>query len=578
MKSSQELKLKGIPISPGILIAPVKVIRKEKVKIKEKILRSDTEIEEEINKFLNGIEELKRVLLDLRRETQEQNLKVLLDVQIAILSDQDMQRDVITYIRNKRRNAESAILYVLNLKKEALSKQESSYFAERARELERLAWDLISVINKSYTIADYNFDGIIVVESLSIEEALRIIKSSVKGVITEKGGRTEHSAIILRNFKIPAVFGIERITRLVDDNDIVILDGGRGVVIVNPMESTLQRYHLIKEGYERYESELVSEKELPAITTDGKEIGLFANIDVPEEVDELLKTGKYGIGLFRTEMIFREYAENEEAQYKIYLEIAKKIYPNSVTIRAFDIGGDKLYSDYQEENPFLGLRGIRVLLDEPAIFEKQIRAVIRANELSNIRFMLPMVATVEEVVEAKKLFIQAKKMLEKEYQKVNQPRFGVMIEIPSAVLLLEHIAEIVDFVSIGTNDLTQYTLAVDRKNQRVSKIFDHLNPAVLKLIKMTTDVCREKNILVASCGEITSDPYGVVALVGLGVDELSCPPSRIPEVKSLIRRINLQEAENIASEVIKFSGSREVKSAIKNYIKKIMPELLEFYD
>ena len=578
MKSSQELKLKGIPISPGILIAPVKVIRKEKVKIKEKILRSDTEIEEEINKFLNGIEELKRVLLDLRRETQEQNLKVLLDVQIAILSDQDMQRDVITYIRNKRRNAESAILYVLNLKKEALSKQESSYFAERARELERLAWDLISVINKSYTIADYNFDGIIVVESLSIEEALRIIKSSVKGVITEKGGRTEHSAIILRNFKIPAVFGIERITKLVDDNDIVILDGGRGVVIVNPMESTLQRYHLIKEGYERYESELVSEKELPAITTDGKEIGLFANIDVPEEVDELLKTGKYGIGLFRTEMIFREYAENEEAQYKIYLEIAKKIYPNSVTIRAFDIGGDKLYSDYQEENPFLGLRGIRVLLDEPAIFEKQIRAVIRANELSNIRFMLPMVATVEEVVEAKKLFIQAKKMLEKEYQKVNQPRFGVMIEIPSAVLLLEHIAEIVDFVSIGTNDLTQYTLAVDRKNQRVSKIFDHLNPAVLKLIKMTTDVCREKNILVASCGEITSDPYGVVALVGLGVDELSCPPSRIPEVKSLIRRINLQEAENIASEVIKFSGSREVKSAIKNYIKKIMPELLEFYD
>jgi phosphotransferase system enzyme I (PtsI) len=578
VKSSQELKLKGIPISPGILIAPVKVIRKEKVKIKEKILRSDTEIEEEINKFLNGIEELKRILLDLRRETQEQNLKVLLDVQIAILTDQDMQRDVITYIRNKRRNAESAILYVLNLKKEGLSKQESSYFAERARELERLTWDLISVINKSYTIADYNFDGIIVVESLSIEEALRIIKSSVKGVITEKGGRTEHSAIILRNFKIPAVFGIERITKLVDDNDIVILDGGKGVVIVNPMESTLQRYHLIKEGYERYESELVSEKELPAITTDGKEIGLFANIDVPEEVDELLKTGKYGIGLFRTEMIFREYAENEEAQYKIYLEIAKKIYPNSVTIRAFDIGGDKLYSDYQEENPFLGLRGIRVLLDEPAIFEKQIRAVIRANELSNIRFMLPMVATVEEVVEAKKLFIQAKKMLEKEYQKVNQPRFGVMIEIPSAVLLLEHIADIVDFVSIGTNDLTQYTLAVDRKNQRVSKIFDHLNPAVLKLIKMTTDVCREKNILVASCGEITSDPYGVVALVGLGVDELSCPPSRIPEVKSLIRRINLQEAENIASEVIKFSSSREVKSAIKNYIKKIMPELLEFYD
>jgi len=578
VKSSQELKLKGIPISPGILIAPVRVIRKEKIKIKEKILKSEREIEEEIQKFHTGVEELKRILLDLKKETQEENLKVLLDIQITILSDEEMQRDIITFIRNKRKNVESAIQYVLNSRKEALLKQGSSYFAERAGELERLASDLISVINKSYTIADFNFDGIIVIESLSIDEALRIIRSNVKGVITEKGGRTEHSAIVLRNFKIPAVFGIEKITKLLEDDDIVILDGGKGVVIINPMESTLKRYQLIKIDYEKYESELVSERELPPITTDGKVIGLFANIDVPEEVEELLKTGKYGIGLFRTEMIFKEYGDNEEAQYKIYLEIARKVYPNSVTIRAFDIGGDKLYTDYQEDNPFLGLRGIRVLLDEPTLFEKQIRAVIRANELSNVRFMLPMVATVEEVVEAKKIFIQAKKVLEREYMKVNQPRFGIMVEIPSAVLLLEHIAEIIDFISIGTNDLTQYTLAVDRKNQRVSKIFDHLNPAVLKLIKIATDVCREKNILVASCGEITSDPYGVVALVGLGVDELSCPPSRIPEVKSLIRRINLQEAENIASNVVKLQNSKEVKKVIKEYIKKIMPELLEFYD
>lgn len=578
MKSSQELKLKGIPISPGILIGPVRVIRKEKIKIKEKILKSEGEIEEEIQKFLTGVEELKRILLDLKKETQEENLKVLIDVQITILSDQEMQRDIITFIRNKRKNVESAIQHVLNSRKEALLKQGSVYFAERANELERLASDLISVINKSYTIADFNFDGIIIIESLSIDEALRIIRSNVKGVITEKGGRTEHSAIILRNFKIPAVFGIEKITKLLEDNDVVILDGGKGVVIINPMDSTLERYNLIKRDYEKYESELVSERELPAITTDGKEIGLFANIDVPEEVQELLKIGKYGIGLFRTEMIFREYGDNEEAQYKIYLEIARNVYPNSVTIRAFDIGGDKLYSDYQEDNPFLGLRGIRLLLDEPTLFEKQIRAVIRANELSNIRFMLPMVATVEEVVEAKKIFIQAKKVLEREYQKVNQPRFGIMVEIPSAVLLLEHIAEIVDFISIGTNDLTQYTLAVDRKNQRVSKIFDHLNPAVLKLIKIATEVCREKNILVASCGEIASDPYGVVVLVGLGVDELSCPPSRIPEVKSLIRRINLQEAENIASNAIKLPSSKEVKKVIKEYIKKIMPELLEFYD
>ncbi|HOP32482.1 MAG TPA: phosphoenolpyruvate--protein phosphotransferase [Candidatus Hydrothermia bacterium] len=577
MRSSQELKLKGIPVSPGIVIAPVKIFKRKRAQVKERILKP-TEIEDEVSKFTKGTEKLISVLNELKMETKEENLARLLDVEISILNDTEMQNDVILLIRNKRRNAESAISSVFNNRKESLLKHESSYMRERANELERLGMDLIAMINDDYSREDFGFDGIIATESLSIEQALRIVRSNAKGVVTEVGGRTEHSALILRNFEVPTVFGIEKITKLVEDGDTMILDGGKGVVIINPMDSTLNRYFFIKSGYERYESGLASERDLPAITVDGKEIGLYANIDIPEEADRLLDLGKYGIGLFRTEMVFNEYSSDEEKQHQIYYDIAKKVYPNSVTIRSFDVGGDKFYSDYTEENPFLGLRGIRVLLEEQEVFERQIRAVIRANVHSNIRFMIPMVSNYEEVLEAKKIFLRNKKLLEKQQNNVNQPRFGVMIEVPSAVFILEHIAELVDFVSIGTNDLTQYTLAVNRKSLRVSKLFNHLHPAVLKLIQITTDICREKNIVVASCGEMASDPYGVVLLVGFGIDEISCPSSRILEVKSLIRRINLSDAEQIAAEAVKKSNHRAVKDLVGEYLKSVMPELLEFYE
>lgn len=577
MKSSQELKLKGIPVSPGIVISPVKVFKKRKFQISERII-SPHEVEKEIEKFRYGLSNFKKILEDLKAETHEENLRKLIDVQISILNSPEISRDVENLIREKRKNVESAILKVFGDLRDSLLKHKSAYMRERAKDIENLGNDLISIINGAYEKRDFAFDGIIVVENLNIEEALRILKGNVKGVVTEKGGRTEHSAIILRNFKVPAVFGIDKITKLVDDGDIVIMDGGKGVVIVNPMDSTRSRYTIIMEDFERYEKGLVVERDLPATTTDGKEIVIHANIDIPEEVDQLVKIGKYGIGLFRTEMLFSEMGHNEEAQYKLYSEIAEKIYPHSATVRAFDMGGDKLYSDYWEDNPFLGLRGIRLLLEEQEIFERQIRAVIRANSKSNLRFMIPMVSTLEEVVEAKKIFIRTKKLLEKELNSVNQPRFGVMVEVPSAALIMEQIAELVDFVSIGTNDLTQYTLAVDRKNYRVSKLFSHLHPSVLKLIKLTSDVCKRKSVLVASCGEMGSDPYGVVLLVGLGIDEISCPPSRILEVKSLIRKISLQDAEQIALEAIEKGDAKEVKNLVHNYLMKVMPEILEFYE
>ncbi len=581
MKNSQELKLKGIPVSPGITISQVKVIKKKKIKLKERILKDEIEINEEIKKFDSALEKFQEILETLKKETKEENLKKLLDFQILVLKDEELKNDVISIIKNKKRNVEFAIQTSFKARSQNLFKDGTPrYLKERASEIEQIGNDLIEIINGVYTLEDnFPIEKVIVIESLNIEEALRIVKSNIRGVITEQGGKTEHSAIILRNFKIPAVYGIEKITKLLEDDEVVILDGGKGIVIINPLDSTLERYKIIKEDYERYELGLVGEKDLPAVTTDGKEIGIFANIDLPEEIGELAKAGKVGIGLFRTEMIFKEAAYDEHYQYKIYSEIANNIYPYSVTIRAFDIGGDKVYSDYKEDNPFLGLRGIRVLLEEQEIFQKQLRAVFRANSRGNIRFMLPMITTFEEIVEAKKIFIQTKKILEKEIKTtINQPRFGIMIETPSAVLLLEHMAELIDFVSIGTNDLTQYTLAVDRKNEKVSYIFNHLNPAILKLIKLTSDICKKKNILVSTCGEIASDPYGVVLLIGLGVDEISSNPSRIPEIKSLIRRISWQEAEELASKAISLPTANEVKSLVKEYVKTKMEELLEFYD
>jgi len=576
VKSKSEIVLKGIPISPGIIIGEATVWRIGKIHVDSRKI-SVEEIEKEIELFKkvrdNLVKDLELAKVDLPEEIVK-----LIDVQISILKDVELEKQVMDLIKEKRRTAEFAIHHIIGQKAEQLEKFGTQYLKDRAQEIRKLGRDLLKGIKNLEKRKVREEDKIIVTDDVAVDEAVEILKRGVKAVIVEGGGKTSHAAIIFRDYKIIAVFGVENATKRISNGDLVIVDGAKGLVIVNPQDATLAHYKKLQEDYMKYEQGLSEIKELPAVTVDGREFVLMANIDIPEEIELVKEIGDYGVGLFRTELLFYSVKDDEERQYEIYREVAHKLYPFPLTIRAFDIGGDKAIDNYYERNPFLGLRGIRLLLQRKDLFRTQLRAIMRANDLGNIRFMIPMVCCYEEVVETKKFLLKVKKELEQEGYKFQQPKFGIMVEVPSLVFVLDKMADMLDFVSIGTNDITQYTLAVDRKNPRVSYLFSHLHPSVIHMIKLVTDVGRKKNLIVDVCGEISSDPYGIVLLVGIGVDELSLTPSLILETKKLIRNIEFKEAENIVEKALSLKTPSEVKSLVYEYLRERAPYILEFYE
>jgi len=417
---------------------------------------------------------------------------------------------------------------------------------------------------------------IVVASDLSPADTADMDKSKVLGFITETGGATSHTAIVARSLEIPAVVGVRDITKTVKTGDTIVLDGEKGIAAINPPAKVLAAYREERKNYLKKLKLLRKLKTLEAVTLDGHKIKMSANIEFPEETSVVKENNADGIGLFRSEFIYIKSLNlpGEEEQFNAYRTAIEKMSPKPVTIRTLDIGGDKFLPYFKispEQNPFLGLRAIRLSLVNINIFKTQLRAILRASAFGTVKIMFPMISTVEEIEDAKR--IVAEVMTELSEKKVpfdREIKIGIMIEVPSAALMADELAKKCDFFSVGTNDLIQYTLAVDRGNENVARYYDALNPAVLRLIKKTTESAHRNGITTSVCGEMAGTPQIAFLLAGLGVDELSVSPASILSVKQLIRRINFKDALETADAVLKMEKTGE----IRDFINKKLSELL----
>jgi phosphoenolpyruvate-protein phosphotransferase (PTS system enzyme I) len=412
---------------------------------------------------------------------------------------------------------------------------------------------------------------IVVAHDLSPADILQIDKSKVIGFITDLGGKTSHSAILARAFEIPAVVGLEQITSEVEDGETVIIDGATGIVIVNPDQQAFREYLERKQRYEYLERELLKLRDLPALTVDGHRMRLKGNIEFRDEIQAINRHGGEGVGLYRTEMLFfnRESLPCEEEQFEAYSAIVKEMAPHPVTIRTLDIGGDKLLAGQHlsdEMNPALGVRAIRLSLRDPETFKAQLRAVLRASAFGEVRIFFPMVSGLAEVRAAKVLFEEAKDELRGRHPFDENLQVGIMIEIPSAVMIADILAQEVDFFSVGTNDLIQYSLAIDRTNEHLSSLYEPLHPAVLRSLKIVVDAAHAAGIEACICGEMAGEPEYLPVLLGLGFDELSMNAVSIPRVKKILRRCSMADAKEVASRVLTYSTAAEAETYLKGEI------------
>ncbi len=579
---AKEKILRGVPASKGIGIGNGFVYEAKKVQVFQTPILS-VYLKEEVARFEKALEETKKELSEIKRRINQEigeDFGQFLDAQIMMLEDREIIESVKERIFNEKKNAEYIYHQVLSEYARRLEASNNTYFKERIIDIwdvaQRVLKNLLGLVHTSVIEAPPG--SVIIAHDLPPSEATLINPKNVSGIAMELGGRTSHTAITARALEIPAVLGIEGLLNKVSYGEKIIVDGNRGIVVVNPNPSRVKLYEAIQKKDVQIERALAPYCELPPETRDGKHIDISANIEFFAEAEHAKRYGAWGIGLFRTEFLYlaRRGSPTEEEQFRVYNALARVIKPHPVIIRTFDLGGDKIFSDYHEANPFLGWRAIRVCLREKEFFKEQLRAILRASVNRNIKIMFPMVATYEEVKRIKLILQEVKNELKaKGIEYDEEIQVGIMMETPSAALLSSYLAHEVDFFSIGSNDLTQYTLAVDRGNERISQLFDHFHPAVLRLIKEVIDAGHRGNIWVGLCGELAGDPMAIPLLVGLGIDELSMSPSAIPKAKMVLRMTTLPLCQEIAQGALDCRTALEVKRYLHRAVRKRFPKIEE---
>ena len=574
------IQLKGIAAAGGISIGPAyKLGSEEFIVLRQAIAWEDIPIqiqlfEEALIKTRREIIEMqKRISLDMGQEEAQ-----IFDAHLLVLEDRMLIEEVISRLKKEQLNVAYIFSEVLKKYISVFLKIEDEYLKERTADIndvgKRILRNLLGKEKKG--LGDIKEKAIIVAHDLSPSDTVAMHTKNVAAFVTDIGGKTSHTVIMAKSLEIPAVVGLEIVTVKVNPGDVVIVDGTSGIVIIDPDEETLNSYRQKLENLKGIAEKFLSVKDLAAVTTDGREIMINANIEFPDEVSSVKLHGSQGIGLYRTEFFYmnRKDSPTEEEHYQAYKYVAEEMNPYPVVIRTLDIGGDKFLSQFRiphEMQPFLGWRAIRFCLARPDIFKLQLRAILRASVHGNLKLMYPMISGIEELRQANLLLGEAKEELKKNGLVFNdQIEVGVMIEVPSAAMTADILAEEADFFSIGTNDLIQYSLAVDRSNEKVAYLYEPAHPAVLRLIKNIIDAAHQAKIKVAMCGEMAGDPSLALILLGLGLDEFSMPPQVIPELKYIIRAVGYKEAQEFASQAMKFTTGTQIEEFAQSKLAQIL--------
>ncbi len=573
--------LEGMGVSPGIVIAPAHRIERGEITVEpEKIDKSDVDIE--IERYKAALQKSKDQLVRIQASVAKamgESTAAIIEPQIMLMSDATVVDETIAGIKTKNLTAESAFDIVIRRAIVAMESSEDTLMAERAHDLHDVRRRVLSNLMgmAHHIIQEIPEDRVLVIQHLAPSETAQLFHNKFVGIAIEMGGTTSHVAIMTRTMEIPCVLGLPGVTGTIESGQMVIVDGTHGKVVVEPDEETLEKYRQLKEAQEKRKAWLVKFKDEPAITKDDHRISVGANMELPGEVETVLKYGAEGIGLFRTELLYTKGTKlpDEDEQTEVYQELADKIAPHPLVVRTFDIGGDKfaeILGTPFEPNPFLGWRAIRIGLSRPRVLKTQLKAVLRAAYKRNIKLMFPMVSNRDEVLQTLALLKESRDELRKHGKKAAEKvDVGIMVEIPSAAILAREMAPLLDFFSIGTNDLVQYTLAVDRGNQRVSHLYQSYNPAVLKLVKYTVDAAHFGGIWCGLCGEMAADPMATVMLIGMGLDELSVNPPAVPMVKGIIRSISIRDARRVAEECLRFSTQDDVLKFLEEKNRELLP-------
>ncbi|MCX5694213.1 MAG: phosphoenolpyruvate--protein phosphotransferase [Candidatus Omnitrophica bacterium] len=553
--------------------------KEELIISRETIAWSD--IPAQIQLFEEALIQTRREIIELQKKISTdmgQQEAQIFDAHLLVLEDRMLIEEVISRLKKEQLNVAYIFSEVLKKYISVFLKIEDEYLKERIADIsdvgKRILRNLLGKKRKG--LDDLEGRAIIVAHDISPSDTAAMHSKNVAAFVTDIGGKTSHTAIMAKSLEIPAVVGLEGVTSRVNPGDVLIVDGSTGIVIVDPDKETLNNYQKKLEKLKGITDKFLSVKDLATVTTDGRIVLINANIEFPDEVPSVKLHGGHGIGLYRTEFFYmnRQDSPTEEEHYQAYKYVAEEMSPHSVVVRTLDIGGDKFLSQFKiphEMQPFLGWRAIRFCLARPDIFKLQLRAILRASVHGNLKLMYPMISGVEELRQANQLLEEAKKELKRSGQKFNDKiEVGVMVEVPSAAMTADILAKEADFFSIGTNDLIQYSLAVDRSNEKVAYLYDPAHPAVLRLVKNIIDAAHQAKIKVAMCGEMAGEPSLALILLGLGLDEFSLPPQVIPELKYIIRAIGFKAAQEIALQALKLSTGKEVDEFSQKKLAEIL--------
>ncbi|HNY50560.1 MAG TPA: phosphoenolpyruvate--protein phosphotransferase [Smithella sp.] len=583
-QTTKTFVLKGVGVSPGIAIGRCYRFDPLGSQISFYKLKDESLVPKEVQRFKKALKDSEEQLLDIQKNLRKAKITepiYVIDVHILILKDKVFSNRTVKYIREQGINAEWALRMTLDHYKQIFEGVQDDYISSRVSDVQYVVQRILRNLSgeKQEIVWDVGNSGVIVVShDISPADTAQMKLDKILGFATDSGGRTSHTAIVARSLELPAVVGLDDITHFVRTDDEVIVDGTAGMVVINPYPDMLKRYEEKKRHYDAANDEYLKFGKLPAVTLDNYQVQIGCNIEFVEEIPSAIMHGAESIGLYRTEFlyIYRENLPTEDDHFNNYRQVVTNQNLSSATIRTFDLGGDK-FANYQKQskelNPQMGVRAIRFCLKEVDIFKTQLRAIWRASVLGKTKIMFPMISSVEEIREAKKLLEEARQELIDEGMQIPPKiEIGAMIEVPSAVVIADKLAQEVDFFSIGTNDLIQYSLAIDRANERLTYMYEPLHPAVLRLIQSVVDAAHQAKIEVAMCGEMAGDPLCILILLGMELDELSMNHLAIPRIKKIIRECTLEESKTMLKKAMSFNTASEVRSYVQDYMLKRFPE------